>query len=121
MGLTPAQIEVVAGQRCAGCQVRRGQALIIEKGSQGQVFYMIQEGKVRCTDIGMGLGDVDLSEETGGEKALMTNDVRAANVTASESVTLLALDRTNFEGVLGPLKILLDENLNLRVLQGVSI
>ena len=34
-----------------------------------------------------------------GERALLTGDVRAATVTAQTDVTLLALDRENFQSV----------------------
>ena len=44
-------------------------------------------------DVVLGSGDYF------GEQALITGDVRAATVTAAEDVSLLALDRENFQRV----------------------
>jgi hypothetical protein len=40
-------------------------ARIIEKGTSGNQFFIIQEGSVVCTNIGPGVGDVTLSESPG--------------------------------------------------------
>jgi cAMP-dependent protein kinase regulator len=89
--------------------------IIIKKGDVGAVFYMIKSGTVKCTDLGIsGKKSSDLILRAGeyfGERALMLDEPRAGNVVALEDVTLLALDRTNFENLLGPLRETLDYNL----------
>jgi len=113
---------------------------IIEKGDRGDVFYMIQSGEVDCTDVGSGgssvksgvksvkddthtvMQDLALGEgEYFGERALLTDQKRAANVTARTDVVLLALDREAFQKILGPLRKVLAHNLSLRVLASVEL
>ena len=59
---------------------------IIRKGDQGHQFFMIQSGRVRCTDIESGGHTVDdVVLDAGcffGERALMMDTPRAANVIA---------------------------------------
>ena len=95
---------------------------IIKKGDVGNIFYMIKSGTVKCTDMGDNSKDQKIS--TGdyfGEKALLTGDVRAANVTAETGVTVMALDRVDFDAILGPLNDVMANNLNLRVLASIPI
>ena len=121
--LTDEQIDAVAD----AVQVVHYEAgkRIIQKNEVGNVFYMIQEGEVDCTDVrqeGSNFKDLVLKAgEYFGERALLTDQLRAANVTAKVDVTLLALDREAFNRVLGPLRALLDANATLRVLATISI
>mmetsp|Transcript_20020 Transcript_20020/g.30469 ORF Transcript_20020/g.30469 Transcript_20020/m.30469 type:complete len:773 (-) Transcript_20020:766-3084(-) len=97
---------------------------IINKNETGNVFYMIESGQVDCTDVGNAnqFQDLVLAEgEYFGERALLTDQLRAANVTAKTDVTLLALDREAFQRVLGPLRALLDRNLSTRVLRSLEL
>ncbi|KAH8058141.1 hypothetical protein JL720_14052 [Aureococcus anophagefferens] len=121
-GLTDDQLERVAD----AVQIVRYPAgkRIIQKNETGNVFYMIQEGAVDCTDVGASNQFKDLVLKDGeyfGERALLTDQLRAANVTAKSDVTLLALDREAFVRVLGPLRKVLDDNLSMRVLSSVEI
>lgn len=97
--------------------------VIIQKGSEGNVFYMIKEGSVDVSEMGEKFANHTLSEgEYFGERALITGEPRAATITAkSPTVLLMALDRDAFISLLGPLKELLDFNMNLRVLTSVKI
>jgi CRP-like cAMP-binding protein len=98
--------------------------VIIEKGSEGNVFYMIQEGTVLVTDVGSSGAFNDHSLSAGtyfGERALITGEPRAANVTATTATTLMALDRESFNSLLGPLREVLDHNLNMRVLENIKL
>lgn len=95
---------------------------VIKKGTEGSVFYMIKEGIVTVDDVGekfkahkLGAGDYF------GERALMTNEPRAATVTADTKVSLMALDKEAFQNLLGPLQEVLDYNLNMRVLGSVKL
>ena len=51
----------------------------------------------------------------------MTGDPRAASATADSDCVLLALDRENFNIQLGPLKDVLDENMNARIIGSIKI
>jgi cGMP-dependent protein kinase len=86
---------------------------------------MIKNGNVKCTDLGVnGKAQSDLELGPGdyfGERALMLDEPRAGNVYALDNVTLLALDRNNFENLLGPLRETLDYNLGIRVLKSVPL
>ena len=97
--------------------------IIIQKGTEGNVFYLIKEGTVRVTDVGDGktYNDHDLGPgEYFGERALITGGPRAANISAVSNVILMALDRVSFISLLGPLKDVLDQNMILRVINSLN-
>jgi cAMP-dependent protein kinase regulator len=98
---------------------------IINKGDVGEVFYIIREGTVKVHDIGFGDSTyVDQLLSSGdyfGERALITGDPRAANVTATSNCTCLCLSRDTFEKVLGPVQGLIDLAMKKRTLLGVPI
>ena len=88
---------------------------IIRQGAQGNVFYMLCEG----TAVAM-LQSPDGSEsqvkqyaagEYFGERALLTNDVRAASIVATAPVQVLSLERETFKRLLGPLDAILKRNM----------
>ena len=85
---------------------------IIKKGDVGDTFYVIKSGTVKVTDIGLDssakFDDHELHEGgCFGERALLTGDVRAANITAVSPCTLLCLDRKDFEETIGQLQDLI--------------
>merc|ERR1712216_597692 len=88
-------------------------------------FYILKEGRVRVHDIGFGdsqyvdqvLGPGDFF----GERALLTGEPRAANITAEMASVTLCLSRETFEKTLGPLQDLIDHAMKKRVLMGVPI
>jgi cAMP-dependent protein kinase regulator len=98
---------------------------IVQKGSIGNVFYIIQEGQVRVHDIG--LGDSKFEEQTlgngswFGERALVTGEKRAANVTALTEVKTLAMDSETFEKTIGPMKRFLEFEMRKQFLQSIPI
>lgn len=96
--------------------------VIIKKGTEGNVFYMVKEGTVTVSDMGDQFADQTLGPgDYFGERALITGEPRAATVTAVSKVKLLALDREAFNSLLGPLREVLDHNMNMRVLSSVKI
>lgn len=108
---------------CTSSQSTSGDELI-KKGTDGNVFYMIKEGRVRVSDVGDGktYSDHDLGPgEYFGERALITGEPRAANIRAITNVVLMALDRLSFDSLLGPLKEVLNQNMILRVLNSQKI
>jgi len=100
-------------------------ARIVEKGEEGNVFYIIQDGKVKIHDIG--LGDSTFEDQTlgpgswFGERALLTGEPRAANVTALSDVTTMAMDRETFETTIGPMKVLMERELRRQYLRGLPM
>lgn len=124
--LTDEQVERVAEAvqiidfKAGDTIIRKGEA-----GSKAQTFYMVRSGSVICTDIGAGdkkLDDVTLGPGTYfGERALLMDEPRAANVTATEKTVCMTLNRRAFINLMGPLQEVLDNNLNLRVLSSVPM
>ena len=79
--------------------------LLVEKGSKGDYFFVIQEGKIQVTDITIGkttyenqiLGVGDFF----GERALITQEPRSANCIAVTDGIVLTIDKTTFETTVG--------------------
>jgi cGMP-dependent protein kinase len=96
--------------------------LIIEKGSQGNIFYMIKSGSVIISDADGGMKPQKIGAgEYFGEKALLTGEPRAANIRADTAITVMALDREDFNNILGDMRDLMQSNLNLRILSSVPV
>lgn len=104
---------------------------IIAKDEHGDKFYIIKQGRVRCSNIGplqlsrqknvTRIGDyspsyVDL--ESGahfGERALIRDEMRACDVTALEPTCCHVVCRDDFASMLGPLVEVMERSLALRV------
>ena len=56
-----------------------------------------------------------------GERALITGELRVANVTAINDVTTLVMDRATFNESIGELRDLIDSNDRLNTIKGLSI
>ena len=79
---------------------------IIREGEEGAEFFIIESGEVKCTKTGV-QGEVCARLSTGdyvGERALLTNEPRAATVSAVTDVVCQVLDRETFTRLLGPLE-----------------
>lgn len=98
---------------------------IVEKGQQGDVFYIVKSGQVRVHDIG--LGDASFDDKVHGagywfgERALMTGAPRAATVTAMTDVDVFACDRATFESTMGSLESILGKASRKRFVKSVPI
>ena len=98
---------------------------IVQKGEQGDIFYIINDGQVRVHDIG--LGDSSYADQVlkkgdwFGERALMTGEPRAANVTAMSETQAFAVDRKTFETTIGPLESVLGIEAKKRYIRSVPI
>lgn len=83
---------------------------IVKKGEEGDTFYVIQEGKVRVTDITMGsttYEDQVLGPgEYFGERALVHKEPRSANVVGKTKGIALSIDKETFEKVVGNIAVL---------------
>lgn len=85
---------------------KKGEA-VIKQGDQGDAMYIVWKGQCVVTKDG---AEVARSKEGDyfGERALIKDEPRAADVTAdSEECVLLKLDRTSFTLLLGPLEELM--------------
>ena len=98
---------------------------IVRKGDVGDIFYIINDGQVRVHDIGLGDASYDdqilKKGDWFGERALMTGEPRAANVTAMTEVYAFACDRESFQRSIGPLEDILGEASKKRFVKSVPI
>lgn len=81
---------------------------IICEGDEGNSFFIITSGEVKCTKAGSS-AEVSRRLKKGdffGELALLSSDKRQATVTATMDTTVLMIDRSAFERVLGSLSAL---------------
>ena len=93
---------------------------IIHKGDAGDVFYIIRSGTVICSGIASIDGQTTMELTEGdyfGERALLTDEPRAADVTAKGDVSVMVLNRHDFVEILGPLRDILDANIRMSVLK----
>ncbi|KAM6953974.1 cGMP-dependent protein kinase 2-like [Aplochiton taeniatus] len=80
---------------------------IIREGEEGNTFYIIAKGKVRVTQSGKQHRDPRTINtlhrgDYFGEKALISDDVRSANIIAQENgVECLVIDRVTFDQTVG--------------------
>ena len=99
--------------------------LIIAKGAEGNVFYMILKGTVEMTDIDGEVTTVQRSKDSDtsyfGELALIKNAPRACNVTAKTDVDCLALNRADFLKMLGPLQEVMKSNFCFELFKTMSL
>merc|ERR1719203_334288 len=85
--------------------------VILQQGEPGNTFYILYDGEVAVIKDGAEQTRLAAGKRAGGEakffgeRALLSNDVRAATVSvASETAKALALDRDSFNMLLGPLE-----------------
>lgn len=98
---------------------------IIEKGDPGTEFYILKDGSVLVCNIEAG-GEVfsDQIYKKGdffGERSIITNEPRAANVIAVEDCTAFCLSRVDFLQIIGPLDKLLKRIDEMRVMVSVLV
>ena len=95
---------------------------IINQGDTGNEFYIVQEGNAVCTIRKDPTNKSENPKEVlklgpgqyFGERALLSNAKRAANVIAQTRVKVLMLDRQLFETHLGELKNIIDSDRRWR-------
>ena len=90
-------------------------AAVLNEGDLGSQFYIIERGEVKCTKKGVAS---EVSPRLGpgayfGERALLTNEARAATVTAVTDVVCQMLDRETFQRILGPLEDTFRRNMQV--------
>ena len=88
---------------------------VLQEGDVGSEFYIIENGEVKCTKKNVAS---EVSPRLGpgayfGERALLTNEARAATVTAVTDVVCQMLDRDTFQRILGPLEDTFRRNMQV--------
>jgi len=96
---------------------KKGESIISE-GQEGDTFFLIAEGTCMATKLLGGTEPTKVKDyERGnyfGERALLTNDLRAANIiVTSDECKVLAIDRLSFQRLLGNLDDLLKKNMDM--------
>ena len=98
-------------------EVKTGE-FIIKEGEEGNELYLLQEGEAYATKV-LAAGEEAqqvMEYKTGdyfGERALLNNEPRAANVVAKSDCKLVAMDRHSVKRLLGPLETLLKRNMEV--------
>lgn len=91
---------------------------VIKEGDAGNVFYFISEGEAVATKtLEAGKPPVEVmfykKGDYFGERALIKNEPRAANVIAKTDITVVSLDRHSFKRLLGPIEEILKRNMEV--------
>jgi cAMP-dependent protein kinase regulator len=89
---------------------------VIREDEQGDVFYFISDGEAIATKtLEAGKAPVEVMQykrgDYFGERALIKNEPRAANVIAKSDLTTVCLDRHSFKRLLGPIEEILKRNI----------
>lgn len=96
--LTPEQVDVMASS-LTELHFTAGQK-IVKEGDPGDLFFLIKEGKVICTQEGREVRRLGAGEFF-GEQALLYDSLRTATVTALENCRCLAIGRDLLQQGLG--------------------
>ena len=88
---------------------------VIKEDETGDTFYFISEGEAYASKtLEAGKPPVEVMKyqkgDYFGERALIKNEPRAANVIAKTDITVLCLDRHMFKRLLGPIEEILKRN-----------
>ena len=78
----------------------RNNDVIVKEGDPGDLFYIIKDGSVSCTQNGKPLRIINKGSFF-GEQALLYNTVRTATVTAVSDVKCVAISRNKLASALG--------------------
>jgi CRP-like cAMP-binding protein/serine/threonine protein kinase len=99
--------------------------IIVKQDDEGDTFYIIEDGAVKCTQRKADGREVELvtlrSGDYFGEMALMLNEKRLASCTAIGHVRLLSLTREHFNLLLGSVQDVLASRMRIRILQSVPL
>lgn len=79
---------------------------IFEQGAVAKSMFIVRKGEVVVIKDGEEVARSKVGDYF-GERALLKDDVRAASVKAVEDTTLLQIDKTTFDRLLGPLENIL--------------
>lgn len=91
---------------------------VIKEGEEGNTFYMLMSGEAIATKtIEPGKPPHEVykyqSGDYFGERALLSNEPRAANIIATTQLQVVSLDRHSFKRLLGPVEEILKRNMDV--------
>lgn len=91
---------------------------VIREGEEGQTFYLVMSGEAVATKtLEPGKPPVEVLKygpaDYFGERALIKNEPRAANIVALTQLQVVALDRHSFKRLMGPIEDILKRNMSL--------
>jgi cAMP-dependent protein kinase regulator len=92
---------------------------IIREGEPGNKFYIIMAGEAYATKLLPGkteptrVFEYNKPGQYFGERALLTNEPRAASIITISPCKCLTLERETFERMLGNLKDILERNMDI--------
>lgn len=91
---------------------------IVREGEPGSRFYIINEGVVKCCKRNPQGKDEEMlrlhDQEYFGERALLTDEPRAASVVAVTRAECLVLERSDFNNLLGDLESIMQQEVRRR-------
>ena len=96
--LTPTQRDALVGS-LSTLKFRQNDR-IVKEGDPGDLFYIIADGKVVCTQHGTPIREMKKGDFF-GEQALLYNSMRTATVTALTEAKCVAIGRKNLTAALG--------------------
>jgi cAMP-dependent protein kinase regulator len=105
---------LILADALTSCSYAAGE-VILREGEPGHEFYIVEDGEVKATKEGVA-GEVSRRLTSGdyfGERALLTNEPRAATITAVTPVVAQKLDRATFKRLLGPLEDVMRSNMEV--------
>jgi len=85
--------------------------LIIKRGDKGEELFIIEEGEAEVLINGSCVKRYEVADYF-GERALVKNEPRAADVVAVKKCRLLTIEKRTFDRVLGPVEQLLAQRIN---------
>ena len=93
---------------------------VITEGEVGEEFYILLEGEAIATKVMSNCKSTQVVKEYKagdyfGERALMKNTTRAANIIAKSDIKCLALKREDFKHLLGPIEEILKRNMKIYI------
>jgi len=98
--------------------------VIVKKGDEGDAFYIVNEGILEIQNISVGsqrFRNVTLeSGEYFGERALITNEPRAAHVIADTKGSVFRIERKIFERILGKFGRVIMKAQDRKILEGMD-
>ncbi len=89
---------------------------LIREGEEGEQFYIVMHGTAIATKTlepgKPAVKILDYSEgQYFGERSLLKNEPRAANIVATSQLQVVFLDRKSFRRLLGPVELILQRNM----------
>ena len=95
-------------------------AHVICEGDQGDEFFILLKGEAVATKSIEGFKENQVvkeytSGEYFGERALLTDEKRAANIVAKGEIKCLKLHRDEFKRLLGPIEPILKRNMKIYI------